>query len=281
MKFAYSTNAFKNYSLEYSISLIKDIGFDGIEIMADLPHLYPPYYDEEKIIKLKNLLDNIKLPVSNLNTFTLCAIGDMHHPSWIEKEKNKRNVRIQHTINCIKLASKLNCPNISIQPGGKVEYFSSYESMKLFISSLEKVIPIAKELNIKILVEPEPGLLIENSKQFDRFISEINNYSFNSSDYIIGLNCDIGHFYCAGEDPSRIIKKFKDIIGHIHIEDIKNRIHDHKILGHGDIDFIPIFDTLKEIDYKGFISVELYPYQDNPVDAGKESLEYIKNLLNN
>ena len=56
MKFAYSTNAFKQYTLEEAIRLIKEVGCDGVEIMADRPHLYPPDYAiQSKIETLKNL----------------------------------------------------------------------------------------------------------------------------------------------------------------------------------------------------------------------------------
>lgn len=268
MKFAYSTNAFKNYSLEESIELIKEIGFSGVEIMADRPHLYPPSFDSQKLNELKRKLASLRLPVSNLNTFTLFAVGDMHHPSWIEKEEEKRKIRIKHTKDCLNLSAELDCANISIQPGGKVER-SPDKAMELFIEGLYEVIPSAERLGVKILVEPEPGLLIENAKQFELFLSKVDSP-------VLGLNCDIGHFYCVGDEPEEVIKRFAHLIEHIHIEDIKDRVHDHKIIGEGDIDFKPVFDALDEINYRGFISVELYPYQDNPQQAGRKSLEFLK-----
>lgn len=271
MRFAYSTNAFMNYSLEEAIERIKEIGFDAVEIMADRPHLYPPDYGAEKLAELKRKLDTLRLPVSNLNTFTLFAVGDMHHPSWIEKEGEKRQIRLQHTKNCLSLAAKLGCANISIQPGGKVEHFSLEESMEFFLGGLQQVIPDARRLGVKILVEPEPDLLMENAAQFEQFLSRVDTS-------IVGLNCDIGHFHCVGDDPVEVIKKFAHVIGHIHIEDIRNRVHEHKICGHGDIDFVSIFDALHKISYNGFISLELYPYQDNPVEAGRESLEFLKRV---
>jgi len=51
------------------------------------------------------------------------------------------------------------------------------------------------------------------------------------------------------------------------------------VIGKGDMDFRSILKALKEINYKGFITIELYPYQDNPIGAGKESLERLKKLL--
>lgn len=48
----------------------------------------------------------------------------------------------------------------------------------------------AEDQGVKVLVEPEPGLLLENSQDFLSFIKSIQ------SEYI-RLNFDIAHFYCA------------------------------------------------------------------------------------
>jgi sugar phosphate isomerase/epimerase len=273
MNFSYSTNAFKKYSLEETIRLIKGIGFSGVEIMADRPHLYPPdYRDSKKFNNLKDLLRKENLAVSNLNTFTLCAIKDMHHPSWIEKDAKDRRIRIEHTRQCLKLAKELNCPNISIQPGGRLEHFSRREAIDIFIKGLKEVASDAKKLDVKILIEPEPDLLMENSSQFAEFIKMMD-------DSVFGLNCDIGHFWCAGEEPAGVINKLAPYIHHVHIEDISNRVHDHKICGQGEIDFKSVFKALKDINYSGFVSVELYPYQDNPVEAGSESLKFLNKFI--
>lgn len=274
MRFAYSTNAFKKHTLDETVRLIKGIGFEGVEILADRPHLYPPDYSPQKVKALKDQLAALGLKVSNLNTFTLEGYpgGSMHHPSWIEKDANLRRVRIQHTKDCLKLAKELDCPNISIQPGGKVEHFTPAESIKLFIQGLREVLPTAQEHNVRILVEPEPHLLMENSGQFSEFIAKVDTS-------VIGLNCDVGHFYCAGEDPAAVIRKLAKHIYHVHIEDIKNRVHKHLICGQGEMDFKAIFGALREIKYQGFISVELYPYQDSPVEAGQESLAFLKEIV--
>ena len=47
----------------------------------------------------------------------------------------------------------------------------------------------------------------------------------------------------------------------------------------GSIDFEQIFDTIKKIGYKGFVTVELYPYQDNPIDVAKQSYNYLKAFI--
>lgn len=274
MKFAFSSNAFTNFSLIDSIEKISQVGYSAIEIMCDVPHAYPPSLTDEKISEIRTALKKNNLQISNLNAFTLFALGDTYHPSWIETSEEKREARINHTANCIELAHELGAKNISIEPGGPLlpsENLSRKKALYLFEQGVKKVLPLAEKNQVKILVEPEPGLLLENSKQFVEFVKKFD------SQYL-KLNFDIGHFYCVNEDPSTLILELRDYIQHFHMADIKDRVHYHLIPGLGAIDFQNVFQAIEEIDYNGYITVELYPYKDNPMDAANKSFEYLKSL---
>jgi sugar phosphate isomerase/epimerase len=276
MKLAFSTNAFKKFSLVESIKAIADIGYDAIEILCDIPHAYPPNFTGKKIQTVRELISKCNIQISNLNAFTLYAITDVYHPSWIEYDGHLRELRIQHTINCIQLARKIGAKNLSTEPGGPVDrnrsnYIGKFE--KLFIDGLARAALIAEQEGIKLLVEPEPNLLLENSRQFLNFIKNVHSDS-------IKLNFDIGHFYCVGEDPVKLIYELSDYIEHFHLADIAdNRIHNHLIPGQGAIDFRSVFKAIDKIGYKGFVTVELYPYQHNPAYAAKTAYKYLNDII--
>ena len=272
MKFAFSSNAYTNFSLLDSIIEIAKVGYKGIEIMCDYPHIFPLPLDYNIVTEIKNIVINNNIQISNLNAFTLFGIGDTYHPSWIEDDLEYRNLRIEHTINCIKLANCLGVKNISIEPGGPKEDLDSRESyLNVFIDGIKQVLPIAEEEKVKILVEPEPGLLLENSNEFLQFIKNFD------SEYI-GLNFDIGHFVCVDEDPSELVFKLANYIHHFHLTDIKNKTHYHLIPGLGSINFKKIIKSINEIGFDGFITVELYPYKDNPTEAALASLRYLNEI---
>jgi sugar phosphate isomerase/epimerase len=294
MKLAFSTNAFKNYSLKESIRLIREIGYEGVEILCDVPHAYPPCLDEEDILSIQEIISKNNIEISNLNAFTLYAITDVYHPSWIESDKQLRELRIQHTINCLRLAKKIGAKNISTEPGGPIEVGndnkynnndfknntdnkrSSYDLEALqefFVNGIARTSKVAEEYGVKILVEPEPGLLLQNSEQFLKFIKNINSR-------YVGLNFDMGHFFCVREDPAALIYNLAEHIGHFHLADIAHtRVHNHLIPGQGSVDFASIFKAISEINYQGFITVELYPYQDDPVYAARISHKYLTNVI--
>lgn len=276
MKLAFSTNAFKRYSLEDSIKTIASIGYEGVEILCDVPHAYPPEFSEKKIQSIKNLLSENNLQISNLNAFTLYAIGDTYHPSWIEDDEKPRDVRIKHTIDCIQMAKKIGAKNISTEPGGPVNDAGSHnfaQMEKLFIDGLLRASKMAEKHGVKILVEPEPFLLLENSKQFKNFIKKVN------SEYV-KLNFDIGHFFCVSEDPAQLVYDLADYADHFHLADIaQDRVHNHLIPGLGVIDFVQVFEAMDEIGYNGFVTVELYPYQSNPAEAAQKTFDYLRDIV--
>ncbi len=273
MVISYSTNAFVKKTLSEAVDIIADIGFKGVEIMCDKPHLYPPDSDIPMLLKLKRKLDELNLKITNLNCFTLFALGNTYLPSWIEESASRRQDRIDHTLNCIKIAYNLGCKNISIPPGGPLNNGDRKRALSLFHEGLDKVAPLAQQLDITLLIEPEPGLLIENTNQIKSFLKE------TASDHI-GINFDAGHFYCVNEKPEDAFETLFEKIGHIHIEDIAaSREHVHLIPGVGAMDFHSFFDKLRQMRYQGDVCVELYPYTDIPGEAGIKSLEFLSPII--
>ncbi|MEE4113722.1 MAG: sugar phosphate isomerase/epimerase family protein, partial [Desulfobacteraceae bacterium] len=242
MVFGYSTNAFVNYSLLDSFDRIARLGFAGVEIMCDQPHLYPPEYDGAALTNVKASLEKNGLKPTNLNSFTLFAVGDTYLPSWIEPEAERRRIRVDHTLACLEIAAFIGCRNISVPPGGPLPNgMTRREALTLFHQGMDQVIPKAQELGVQLLIEPEPNLLMERTAEIKPFVSEIQAPA-------VGINFDIGHFYCAGEDPAIAFEELYPWVGHIHIEDIApTREHNHLIAGLGAIDFPSVFTAMKRL----------------------------------
>jgi sugar phosphate isomerase/epimerase len=274
MVFGYSTNAFVKFSLLDSFDRIARLGFKGVEIMCDQPHLYPPEYDDEKLRTVKAALGKNGLKPTNLNSFTLFAVGDTYLPSWIEPEEERRKIRVNHTLACLDIAAFIGCSNISIPPGGPLPAgMTRQQALRLFHQGMDQVIPRAEERGVRLLIEPEPDLLMERTSEIKPFVAEIQSS-------IVGINFDIGHFFCAGEDPATALEELFAWVGHIHIEDIApTREHNHLIAGLGAIDFPSVFAAMKQLGYGHDMSLELYPYTDRPEQAGRESLAHLLPML--
>src|SRR3954471_16559859 len=152
IRLAFSTNAFKKNTLDEAIDSIGDIGYAGAELMADLHHAYPPTMDAQRRRQTREHLARRHLPVSNVNAFTLFACGDTYHPTWIEDDAAARELRNEHTIGAIELASDLGAKSVSLQPGGPLigTPTSRDVAAERFAEGLHQVLPAARDHNITL-----------------------------------------------------------------------------------------------------------------------------------
>lgn len=277
IQLAFSTNAFKKNTLEEAIDAIADIGYRGVEIMADVPHAYPPDIGAARLDGLKQQISRRGLTVSNVNAFTLFAIGDTYHPTWIDDDPARRQQRIAHTRACLDLTSAFGARTMSLQPGGPMIGTTITRQLagERFAEGIRRILPKAKELAIILAIEPEPGLFIETAEEYIAFKGQ-----FFADEPLVRMNCDVGHLFCVGEDPAEVIRRHPEEIAHVHLEDIGvNRVHQHLTPGQGAIDFRAIFDALREIDYRGWVTVELYPYETTAAGVAQRAWDHLQPII--
>jgi len=273
MRLAFSTNAYLNFSFAETVSRLAQIGYRGVEIMADVPHAWPAYLLPEQKQGLREALSRNRLEIANINAFMMHAIDDPRqkywHPSWIEPDRHYRQIRIHHTKKALTLAKELGATCITTEPGGPLEGRSWSECLKLFLEMLKPVLEHAEKEGVLLLVEPEPDLLIETADQYLEFASKITSPA-------LGLNFDIGHFYCVKDDPAATVHRLREHIRHVHLEDIAaTRVHHHLIPGEGVIDFASTLKALQEVKYEGWVTIELYTCHERPDAAAKVARERV------
>ena len=72
------------------------------------------------------------------------------------------------------------------------------------------------------------------------------------------------------------VERLAPWIRHVHLEDIAaTRVHHHLIPGEGAIDFAAILKALRKIEYGGWVTIELYPYVDDPDHAARTARERV------
>jgi sugar phosphate isomerase/epimerase len=269
MKLAFSTNAYKKTSLEAAIDSIASLGYQGVELMADVPHAYPPEMPPERMEQVRALIEVREMAISNVNAFTLFALGDTYHPTWIEEDPRLVEQRVAHTLDVIRMTAVLGGKTISLQPGGPQGTMSREAALRRYEEGLRRCLPAAQQAGITLMVEPEPGLLIQHSQECVAFLERINHPHLK-------MNCDLGHFYCVEEDPASVVRACAPWIAHIHAEDIKeDRVHQHRIPGEGAMDWAGIFAAIREVGYAGWITAELYPYETTAEEAARKAWEFL------
>lgn len=278
MKLAFSSNAYMHFSIEDTIERIASLGYSGIEILADVPHAWPAGLLEERKASIRDTLARHNLTISNVNAFMMNAVADPRqpywHPGWTDPDPHYRAIRREHTKRALRLAAELGAPHITTEPGGYLAEGQTWdEAAGIFYDELMPCIEVAEEVGVGLLIEPEPQLLIERFEQYLAFAERIDSQQ-------LGLNFDVGHAYCVGEDPQDWVAKMAPHTRHYHFEDIAaTRVHIHLIPGHGTIDFAATLREIAATGYDGWLTVELYPYIEQPDEAARQARLYLRQIM--
>lgn len=278
MKLAFSSNAYLAFPFDETCRRIAAAGYSGIEILADVPHAWPAGLLECQKQSIREALDHHGLTISNINAFMMNAVADPRqpywHPSWTDPDPHYRAIRREHTLRSLRLAKDLAAPHITTEPGGPEFAGQSRDAeMDCFYEELMPCVELASELGVGLLIEPEPELSIERFDQYVEFAERLDAP-------VVGLNFDIGHAYCVGEDPQDWVERMKPHTVHYHLEDIAaTRVHQHLIPGEGAIDFSATLAAIHATGYDGWLTVELYPYGDDPDAAANQAREYLAPLI--
>ena len=278
MRLAFSTNAYLRFPFEEAAGRIAALGYEGLEILADVPHAWPAGLLEGPKRAILAAMDRHGLAFSNMNAFMMNAVADPRQPYWypsfIEPDPNYRRIRIDHTRRALSLCAELGAPHITTEPGGPIAHGQTrQEAIDLFVEVLKPLAEHAHDEGVLLLIEPEPGLLLETTDQYLEVAERLDAPS-------IGLNFDVGHAFCVREDLPKAIAKLAPHTHHYHLEDIAaTRVHHHLVPGMGVIDFAEVVTAIRRTGYDGWLTVELYPFGDDPDAAAKGAMDVLRPLL--
>ena len=153
--------------------------------------------------------------------------------------------------------------------------FDKQEAIRQFTELCRLLAPLAQKYNITVLVEPlarKYSNIILTLGEGAAVVKAVNHPN-------VQLLCDIYHMLLENDPPDEIIK-YGEYIRHCHIAEKEARTAPGTV---GD-DFRPYFEALRQINYQGYISVEIDyvdgVYQwDNFEKQLASALQYMKRSL--
>jgi L-ribulose-5-phosphate 3-epimerase len=190
-----------------------------------------------------------------------------HQPTLLSSDPDDRGIRRHFLEACIEIAKELHADAVSFWSGTPTE---PADHMTRLADECRWLADHAAMRNVRLAFEPEPGMFIDTMDQFAELHGRVNHPHF-------GLTLDVGHLVCLGELPvSEHIRRWKDRLWNVHIEDMKAGVHDHLMFGEGQVDFADVFAALAEVNYPGLVGVELSRHSHDAVRTAEKAMGFLK-----
>ena len=240
MKLSFSTNGW-NMSLTQLAERCYENKITGLEIHDVNSRCFEKEnpFSKANIAKTERMLFEHGLTVSCLDS--VCNLAD----------KSRESENITEIRNLIALAKELNCSYVRVHAFNTDKISLSAEDCTEYICNIiAPVLEEAKKNGIVILVE-SMGVYADTEK----LALLLNSFA---SDYFSAL-WDVYHtIICAGETPDVSVRNLGKHLKHIHIKDsAKGGNVSYCLLGEGVLPLRKVFDSLRSINYDGFVSLEL------------------------
>ncbi|MCM3763236.1 sugar phosphate isomerase/epimerase [Alkalihalobacillus oceani] len=272
MKIAFRSVSYHDKPIEVAIEKVKSFGYDAIELNGTTlpwsnPHIRTDM-EENEINHVAQLLEDYKLPVAGISS----------HFDLITEETRAQSIELtkKQLLKLKKLGGEVAVGFSSFQP----KEYSSEKTWDLLIDSVNQIVEFATEHNIKYAFEPNIGMVVHNTQTINRLIEAITRGK-------LYVTVDTANIMIEGDNISEFIKSTKDNIVHVHMKDGKGIPSDWEFppIGKGNVDFKNVVSTLKEINYTEYLSVEYVgfefgKYKDDIDEVAKNSLNYLKALIN-
>jgi sugar phosphate isomerase/epimerase len=80
MRLAFSTNAYLKHPFDEAASRIASLGYEGLELLADVPHAWPAGLLDVQKRGILRAMERSQLAFSNINAFMMNAVNDRRQP---------------------------------------------------------------------------------------------------------------------------------------------------------------------------------------------------------
>ena len=193
-----------------------------------------------------------------------------HQPTLVSAAAEGRQRRLDFLRRAVDIARALDADAVSFWSGRPDDGAGESECLRRLVDGCRTLCDYAAAAPVRLAFEPEPGMAVDTMDRFANLFESINHPSF-------GLTLDIGHLHCQGEVPiADHLRRWKDVLWNVHIEDMRRGVHEHLMFGEGEIDFDPVLSTLAAIGYAGGVHVELSRHGHDAVETARRSLAFLR-----
>lgn len=253
------TPAILRGDIETCAETAKSLGYNALEL-----HIREPRQYDAKA--LKAAAASRGLEYCGITTGMEYTINRL---SLISDEREVREAAIQRLCEHIDLAGVIGSPVIIGIMRANIPDFDQYQKYEDYLTdALVRLSSYAEPRGV--------GLLLES---INRYINNWLNSVPETADYLnridlanVLLHIDTHSMILEDVDLPAATRNAGNRLGYVHFSDSNRRYP-----GGGNVDFLPIMQSLRDMGYTGFIDFECVPYP-NELACAKMSINYIKAL---
>ena len=271
MLLGYNTNGFAHHRLEDAIVILAELGYRSVALTLDYHALNP--FDPNlphQLSAVKALLDlhGMRSVVETGARFLLDP-RRKHQPTLLSPLPDRER-RLDFLKRAVDIAAELDSDAVSFWSGAPKDVASPEENMRRLADGCLELCRHAEAGQVRLAFEPEPGMVIDVMDRYAELRRRVEHPLF-------GLTIDVGHLHCQGEVPiADQLRRWRDLVWNIHIEDMRRGVHDHLMFGEGEIDFAEVMGALKEIGYSGGVHIELSRHSHDAVETARRALAFLR-----
>lgn len=266
MKFAICNEIFQNWKLEDTFAYAGKIGYDGVEIAPFTIANSVTDISATQRAEIKESARKAGVQIAGIHWVLVKPEGlYMNHT-----DKSIRDRTARYFVDLVNFCADLGGPVMvvgspkqrNVLPGVSQEQAKEW-ALNTFRDSVKQ----AEERKVTICFEPLAPVetnFINTAADAIEFTSRLKSDRFK-------IILDVKAMSSECKRIPAIIRDSWPHFPHFHAND-KNL----KGPGFGDIDFIPIAATLKQVGYQGYASVEVFKFEEGPEVIASRSLEYLK-----
>jgi len=228
-------------------------GFDGVEVY--LPTLQDLSWHS---------IDHIR---KSLKDYSLSVSQVSHATSFLCLDPLSRRYCKRYYSLAAEAASILEAPFLRATSGA--EMADGDRVVSLSADALSPILELADDYDLYITLENHPG--VENTYAVLSAIFQ------KCGSKRLKLNFDAVNSLEVGENPLGVLKNLSNLLVHIHACDaVKKETYEKIVIGRGLVPWRQIMSLLKDIGYKGYLSIEYFG--ENPTQTLIQSRTYLKTL---
>ncbi len=272
MRFGYNTNGFAHHRLEDALTILAELGYQSVALTLDHHALNP--YDPDtarQLPRIRDLLRTLGLAVViETGARFLLDPWRKHQPTLLDPVAEARERRLDFLRRAVDVAADLGAEAVSFWSGTATEPAGDETLMDRLLEGCRQLCQHAERKRVRLAFEPEPGMFIDTMTRWAKLHERVAHPHF-------GLTIDVGHLHCLGETPiAPHLRRWRDWLWNVHIEDMRRGVHDHLMFGEGDLNFAEVMSALAEIGCRGGVHVELSRHSHDAVETARRALAFLR-----